>query len=299
MGKWLETYRGAVSPWECDVVEHFTIAYYFERLGDANLALLESLGLGNTRRRQERRATATVQCYLRFERELRAGDVLHIDSAVLGAQGKAVRLGHKLFNSASGEVAATAELTAIHFDMEARTSIALPEADLERLDRAVQPWDGPTRQDRPVPADDAPGFMESGLDSAKAWEVDVLGHMSFQYHVHRFSMAAAQAMSAMGMTPDYMRAERRGMSTFEIDLRFVREFQAGDLIAVKTGLVHLGTSSFRLLHRMTNPTSGAPGAVMSQFGVHLDMDARRPAPIPDELRARAQALLVPMDGASG
>ena len=31
MSNWIETYRGTVPPWECDVTEHFTIAYYFDR----------------------------------------------------------------------------------------------------------------------------------------------------------------------------------------------------------------------------------------------------------------------------
>ena len=33
MTNWIETYRGAVPPWQCDVTEHFTIAYYFDRAG--------------------------------------------------------------------------------------------------------------------------------------------------------------------------------------------------------------------------------------------------------------------------
>ena len=31
MTHWTETYRGGVPPWQCDVTEHFTIAYYFDR----------------------------------------------------------------------------------------------------------------------------------------------------------------------------------------------------------------------------------------------------------------------------
>ena len=30
MTKWFETYRGVVNAWECDIVQHLTIAYYFE-----------------------------------------------------------------------------------------------------------------------------------------------------------------------------------------------------------------------------------------------------------------------------
>ena len=63
MGGWLETYRGMVYRWEVDHNDHLTVAYYFARLGDAVLGLLDALdlGLGYTRRRV--RAFATADCY--------------------------------------------------------------------------------------------------------------------------------------------------------------------------------------------------------------------------------------------
>ncbi len=40
MTNWIETYRGTVPPWQCDVTEHFTVGYYFDRVeeSEANLA---------------------------------------------------------------------------------------------------------------------------------------------------------------------------------------------------------------------------------------------------------------------
>ena len=46
MTNWSETYRGTVPPWECDVTEHFTIAYYFDRLEEGERNQAEILGLG-------------------------------------------------------------------------------------------------------------------------------------------------------------------------------------------------------------------------------------------------------------
>ena len=46
MGGWLETYRGWVTPGECDIIEHLTVAYYFARFADSNLALMEAVGVG-------------------------------------------------------------------------------------------------------------------------------------------------------------------------------------------------------------------------------------------------------------
>ena len=39
----VETYRSVVAPWECDVMAHLTIAYYFDRFTDAALTLVERL----------------------------------------------------------------------------------------------------------------------------------------------------------------------------------------------------------------------------------------------------------------
>src|ERR1700693_3921359 len=47
MTHWTETYRGAVPPWQCDVTEHFTVAYYFDRLEEAEANIAEELGLGD------------------------------------------------------------------------------------------------------------------------------------------------------------------------------------------------------------------------------------------------------------
>ena len=72
MTNWIETYRGTVPPWECDVTEHFTIAYYFARLEEAEPNLAEALGLGE----RLRGGGFARRLDVRFARELRAGSSL-------------------------------------------------------------------------------------------------------------------------------------------------------------------------------------------------------------------------------
>jgi hypothetical protein len=43
---------------------------------------------------------------------------------------------------------------------------------------------------------------------------------------------------------------------------------------------------------MTDPRSGVEVARLGQYGVNLDLDARRPAKFPDEIRARATSLVI-------
>ena len=114
--------------------------------------------------------------------------------------------------------------------------------------------------------------------------------MSLPAHIHRFSAAALQTLAAIGMNAAYMQEQKRGFSTFELDLTRVGEASTGDIIDVTTAVSHLGKSSLSLAHRMTGP-QGREIAVLVQSGVHLDMDARRSTPIPDALRASIQKLL--------
>ena len=81
MEGWTETWRGIVAPWECDITEHFTIAYYFDRLADAAALTARSLGLDRAPQSAGRRFD------VRFVLELRAGASFHISSAPIALDG--------------------------------------------------------------------------------------------------------------------------------------------------------------------------------------------------------------------
>ncbi len=98
---WLETYRGMVYRWEVDHNDHLTVAYYFARIADAGLGLLEALGLGAAYMGRAGRGCVTTNCYVRYQHELRVGDLMHVESGVIGAEPDGLLLGHKVFNSES------------------------------------------------------------------------------------------------------------------------------------------------------------------------------------------------------
>jgi acyl-CoA thioesterase FadM len=290
-GAWIDTYRGTVFPWETDIVEHLTVAYYFERFADATLNLLESLGLGADYMRAERRGCVTVDCYVRYMHELRVGDILHISSAVIGVDAEGLRLAHRVFNSDTGILCATVEQRTVHMELGTRAGAPLPAGPRRAAEGREAAWDGPAREARWQPPG-SDGFLDSARDTVKPWEIDVFGQSAFPFYIHRFSAGGIQAFAQFGMTPAYMREQRRGMSTFEFQLEFLGELHAGDPVHVKTALLHLGNSSIRVLHRMFNGRTGGLVASLDQFGVHLDVDARRPTAFPDALRERARAILI-------
>ena len=93
-GGFIETYRGGVAAWECDVFGHLNIAFYVERLADAAADLLERQAPG-------RRWRTQVALDTSYERELRAGEGIVIRSAILAATPDQVRVVHEAVESAS------------------------------------------------------------------------------------------------------------------------------------------------------------------------------------------------------
>jgi acyl-CoA thioesterase FadM len=281
MAAWTETCRSVVSPWECDVTEHFTIAYYFDRLADAAATMAAELGLRDLARSGVRRFD------VRFVRELRAGASFHILSAPIALDENSVRLAYQIIDSADGEVTAWVVETLDH------AAAPLSRAFREAIGGRLLAWPGPVVEHRPEPTT-IEQFIPTVRDRIKPMDLDSGGKLALSAFVHRFTAGSIQALAAIGATSAYMKTERRGYSTFELALRVTGSPQSGDPVLVETGIVHLGNSSIRFVHRMCDPATGAEYARLGQFGVQLDLDTRRPAALPERLRAAATRLLVPV-----
>ena len=281
MTDWTETYRGAVPPWQCDVTEHFTIAYYFDRLEESEANLADSLGIGNLLHRGD------LPCRInaRFERELRAGASFHVESAALGVE-NGLRLGHRFIDSTDKGVVAWFD---VNWDCSAAPLSAQQHAAIEAR---LAVWNGPVAEHRAQPASTR-SFIATARGRVKPADVNAAGHFALGAIVHRFSNASGQLGAAIGMDSAFMQQQRRGFSTFELILQMSGVLPLDAPYLVETGIGQLGNTSLRMIHRMTDARSGAGIAWLSQFGVNLDLDARRPAAWPDDIRARAAPLVVP------
>lgn len=282
MTNWIETYRGAVPPWQCDVTEHFTIAYYFDRLEEAQGNLADALGVGDLPRRGDLRRRIDA----RFARELREGASFHIESAALG-MAAGLRLGHRVVDSANGEVVTWFE---DNWDLG---STPLTPQQRSAIEPRLAAWNGPESEQRPEPLDTG-NFIATARGRVKRADIDAVGTFALGAMVHRFSNSSAQLGAAIGMDAEFLQQQRRGFSTFELILQLSGELPLDAQYLVETGIAHLGNSSLRMIHRMTDPRSGSEIARLSQFGVNLDLDARRPAHWPPAVRQRAAALVVPV-----
>lgn len=276
MSGWLETVRSAVNRWEIDNTEHFTVAFYFARLGDATFALLDALGLGPS-------AAHTSDMYVRFQRELRVGDIFHVASGIIDVGDDSLLVGHKIFDSGDGALTTT---------VEHRLRVTVTPEVRKKAESYRVSWDGPKREMRPQPRG-LDKFYDTIRDSVRPWEIDLTGGSSLSHYIHRFAAANGHATAVFGLTPAFYREQRGGFSTFEFQLAVDDLLRVGDLIVVKSAPLHIGNSSMRVFHQMLDARTGKRVAALDQLGVLLDLDARRPTPLPDWMKERAKALVAP------
>ena len=116
------TYRGTVFPWHCDHMGHMNIMHYVGKFDEANWNLFAALGVTPSYLRRGERGMAGVQQNISYKRELFAGDIVEVRSSLLEIRDKSVRFLHEMRNAATGEVAATCEMTGVHMDRTLRKS---------------------------------------------------------------------------------------------------------------------------------------------------------------------------------
>jgi acyl-CoA thioester hydrolase len=275
----IETYRGDVEAWECDVFGHMNIAFYGERFGDASASLLHRVAPG--------RAWRNVSLFIRYLKELRAGESISIRSAVIGtiqgAKGeKLVRVGHELLTG-DGTVTTQAEHALAPRGFTMRGGLKT------KLDKAVTPWQAEGFAALTLPKDH--GATATLRDRVKSWELDEHGQLSLFGHVRRCSTSSSHLLMALGMTADYIHREKRGFATFETRLA-LSPWQPGPGLEVtgSSGLLEIGRSSVKMVHDFIAVKDGERIARCYQAGVHFDLEKRRSTPMPEELRAKAASL---------
>ena len=276
----IETHRSMVKAWECDSFGHFTVAYYFDRIADASATVHEKFSVP--------RSWRSTEYLARFVSELRAGEAFHIESGIIALADSALGVGHRLLNSATGKICTTIEE---HIQAGAGGA-ALSAAEHAVLETHRVSWESAT-EDPGFADDTAEGLMVTARDRVRPAELDSTGHLGLAGYVHRSSIGCIQLLTAMGLSSDYLREFRRGFSTFEMTLSLEGpEPAAGDALVVTSGLMQLGTSSVRMVHRVSDARSGRRVATLRQSGVHFDLEARRSTAVPDELRAKAASLVL-------
>lgn len=127
-------YRDKVRPEWIDYNGHMNVAYYVLVFDRATDAVLDGCGLGGDYVRRENRSVFAVEMHVNYLREVTEGDPLDVESLILEANTKRIRLFHTMRHATEDWIAATNEVMLLHVDLDARRSIPMPDAIRTRLE---------------------------------------------------------------------------------------------------------------------------------------------------------------------
>ncbi len=115
------------------------------------------------------------------------------------------------------------------------------------------------------------------------WQMDHMDHMNVQFYTARFDEATWHLFAALGMTTSYFKTNRRGMAALEQHTLYKRELHAGALIRISSELLEMKPKTIRFVHRMYDTERTEEVATSEFVGAHIDTDARKAVPFPDDV----------------
>ncbi|NKY50876.1 thioesterase family protein [Nocardia vermiculata] len=131
---------GSVRTLECavedawiDINDHMNAQYYGIVIYRAHAAFTDILGLGDDYVRRTGFGKVVVQTTMSYEREVRRGSRLAVDSWLLGVDAKRLHFFHELRNLGDGTRAAVSEQLDLHVDLGTRRTAPLPAEMSARL----------------------------------------------------------------------------------------------------------------------------------------------------------------------
>jgi len=115
-----------VEPGWIDYNGHLNMAYYTVLFDRAVDEVLDLLGCGADYVKSRRQSWFTAEVHVRYLRELHAEDPVRVTFQLINYDSKRLHFFEQLFHAADGWVSATSENLALHVDMAAGKTAALP-----------------------------------------------------------------------------------------------------------------------------------------------------------------------------
>ena len=123
----VETFRKAVDPSECDILGHMNVSRYFAACSDAMFSFQTELGLGLSNITGGRRLSfAVVRAESDFRSEVLAGEVIAMRTGVVELGNKSATFRHRLFRTESNTLAFESLFRCALFDLENRCAVEIP-----------------------------------------------------------------------------------------------------------------------------------------------------------------------------
>ncbi|MDA8122329.1 MAG: thioesterase family protein [Deltaproteobacteria bacterium] len=131
------------------------------------------------------------------------------------------------------------------------------------------------------------------------WQCDHMNHLNVMWYVGKFDEATWQYFALLGLSPSFLREQKRGMAAVRQEITYRRELLPGDVVSVRSGVLEIKEKAIRFFHEMRNEETGEISAISEMTAVHLDTVLRKSCPFPGQFVENARKAVVSSPPGSG
>ncbi len=131
-----------------------------------------------------------------------------------------------------------------------------------------------------------PAPLDLHREAVRPEWIDYNGHMNVAYYLLAFDHAFDAFLDYIGMDEAYRK--RTGGTTFTVEahVTYQREVAEGNPLRFTTQLLGYDAKRIHFFVRMYHADEGYLAATVEWLALHVDLEARRVAPMPDEITSR-------------
>ena len=121
--------------------------------------------------------------------------------------------------------------------------------------------------------------------------IDANGHLNMGYYVVAFDLATDAWLDHIGLTA--AERDRSGVTTFTLEshVNYLGEVKEGDPLRFTTRLLAYDAKRIHYFHEMHHATGGYLAATNELMSLHVNLEARRAAPMAEDVLARLAEVL--------
>jgi acyl-CoA thioester hydrolase len=128
-------------------------------------------------------------------------------------------------------------------------------------------------------------FVSSVMRVEEGW-IDYNGHLNMAYYNVLFDRAVDEAYELLGIGHDYLVRRKHSTFTAEVHVRYLRELHAGDPVRVTFQLLDYDAKRIHYFEQLFHAEEGWVSATSENMTLHVDMDAKKVAPLPADVARR-------------
>ncbi len=128
-------------------------------------------------------------------------------------------------------------------------------------------------------------FVSSVMQVEESW-IDYNGHLNMAYYNVLFDRAVDEAYELLGIGHDYLVRRKHSTFTAEVHVRYLRELHAGDPVRVTFQLLDFDAKRIHYFEQLFHAEEGWVSATSENMTLHVDMDAKKVAPLPGDVARR-------------